>query len=146
MSLGLVIALIIFVIWRRNRTPLVILNSVIKGTPYENYLKFIYAQSLHETGNFESTLFKRFNNPMGMGVPVYRKSFRNGEWRSANGEIFSTYSSVRNGFKDFVQWMKYSKMPADLTTCKQYAKYMVKKNYATDPLYYEKLVNRCENG
>jgi flagellum-specific peptidoglycan hydrolase FlgJ len=146
MSLGLVIALIIFVIWRRNRTPLVILNSVIKGTPYENYLNFIYAQSLHETGNFESPLFKRFNNPMGMGVPIYRKSLRNGEWRAQNGEVFSTYSSVRNGYKDFLEWMKYSKMPADLTTCKQYAKYMVKKNYAVDPLYYEKLVNRCENG
>ena len=146
MSLGLVIALIIFVIWRRNRTPIVILNSVLKGTPYENYLKFIYAQSLHETGNFESTLFKRFSNPMGMGVPIYRKSLRNGEWRAVNGEVFSTYSSVRNGYKDFVEWMKYSKMPADLTTCKEYAKYMVKKNYATDPLYYEKLVNRCENG
>lgn len=141
-----VILLIIFVIWRRNTTPIVALSNVLKGTPYENYLKFIYAQSLHETGNFESPLFKRFNNPMGMGVPVFRKSLRSGEWRAQNGEVFSTYSSVRNGYKDFLEWMKYSKMPADLTTCKQYAKYMVKKNYATDPLYYEKLVNRCENG
>ena len=146
MLLGLVIALILYVIWRKNRTPLVVLNNVLKGTPYENYLRFIYAQALHETGNFESLLFKRYNNSMGMGVPIYRKSLRNGEYKAENGEVFSTYSSVRNGFKDFVEWMKYSKIPADFTTCKEYSAYMVKKNYAVDPLYYEKLVNRCENG
>jgi len=146
MSLGLVIALIIFVIWRRNRTPIVILSSVLKGTPYENYLKFIYAQSLHETGNFESVLFKRYNNPMGMGVPIYRKSYRNGEWRAVNGEVFSTYSNVRAGYKDFLEWMKYSKMPADIKDCKEYTDEIVKRNYATDPLYDLKLLNRCENG
>ena len=106
MLLFVVILLIIFVIWRRNTTPIVALSNVLKGTPYENYLKFIYAQSLHETGNFESVLFKRYSNPMGMGVPIYRKSFRNGE----------------------------------------YSKFLVKKNYAVDPLYFEKVVNRCENG
>tara|TARA_B100000809_G_scaffold227229_1_gene239436 strand:- start:159 stop:632 length:474 start_codon:yes stop_codon:yes gene_type:complete len=146
MLLFVVILLIIFVIWRRNTTPIVALSNVLKGTPYENYLKFIYAQSLHETGNFESVLFKRYSNPMGMGVPIYRKSFRNGEWRAVNGEVFSTYSSVRNGYKDFLEWMNYSKMPADYTTCKQYSKFLVKKNYAVDPLYFEKVVNRCENG
>jgi flagellum-specific peptidoglycan hydrolase FlgJ len=146
MYLGLVVVLIIFVIWRQSRSPKQILSSVIKGTPYENYLDFIYAQAKHETGNFKSTLFKRYNNSMGMGVPIYRKSYRSGEWKAPNGEIFSTYYSVTSGFKDFVEWMKYSKMPADFTTCKEYAEFMVKRNYAEDPLYYEKLVNRCENG
>ena len=141
-----VILLIGLVIWRRNATPLIILNRVLRGTPYEKYLKFVYAQSLHETGNFESYIFKRYNNPVGMGVPIYRKSFRNGQYEANNGEIFSTYSSLRNGFRDMLEWMKYSKMPADFKTCEEYAGFLVKKNFAEDKLYFDKVVNRCKNG
>jgi hypothetical protein len=141
-----VILLIIYVIWRKNTTPIVALSNALKGTPYESYLRFIYSQSMHETGNFESPLFKRYNNAMGMGVPVYRKSLRNGEYTAPNEEVFSTYSSVLRGYRDFVIWMEYTKFPADLKTCKKYAKEIVKRDFAIDPLYYEKLVNRCENG
>lgn len=146
MSLFVLILLIVFVIWRKNTTPIVALNSVLKGTPYENYVKFVYSQSLHETGNFTSKLFKEFSNPMGMGVPVYRKSLRNGEYKAENGEVFSTYSSVRRGYLDFLIWLEYTKFPADLKTCKEYANEITNRHFAEDVLYYEKLVNRCENG
>lgn len=146
MLLFAVILLIIYVIWRKNTTPIVALSNSLKGTPYESYLRFIYSQSMHETGNFESNLFKRYNNAMGMGVPAYRKSLRNGEYTAPNKEVFSTYSSVLRGYKDFVIWMEYTKFPADLKTCKQYAKEIVKRSYAIDPLYDLKLINRCENG
>lgn len=141
-----VILLVVFVIWKRNSTPIVALSNVLKGTPYEDYLRFIYAQSLHETGNFESRLFKKYNSTMGMGVPIYRKSLRNGEYKAENGEVFSTYSSVKKSYQDFMLWLEYTKFPADLKTCAEYSAEMVKKNYAEDPLYDLKLTNRCENG
>jgi hypothetical protein len=64
----------------------------------------VYAVALHETGNLDSSLYKRANNAFGMRVPSRRKWFGNGEDNN-----YSTYSSVWMSVRDYFEWLDYNK-------------------------------------
>ena len=65
--------------------------------------KDYYAVALFETGNLESSLYKRANNAFGMRVPSVRRWFGNGEDNN-----YSTYSSTWWSVRDYFEWLDYS--------------------------------------
>lgn len=144
--IGLVIAFLSFRFKKRNEeTEEEIIERRIKRTKYALYTKFIICQSKHETGNFNSFLANEKNNLFGMGVPVYRTSFRVGEYKAGNGEIFSVYSSKEDSIKDYIEWLNYTNFPLGLKTIEEFAEEIQRRNYATDPDYEKKLINICND-
>lgn len=56
----------------------------------------IYAQSVLETGGFDSPIFKENNNLFGMKLPRKRKSHATGENRG-----HATYKNIKNSIRDY---------------------------------------------
>ena len=130
---------------KKNETEEETISRIIGKTKYEPYTRFIICQSKHETGNFESFLSKEKFNLFGMGVPVYRESFRVDEYRAGNGEIFSVYPDYVSSVKDYISWLNYTRFPLGLETIEEFAEEIQRRNYATDPNYEMKLINICND-
>ena len=78
-----------------------------------------------------------------MGVPIYRKSYRVGEYTAKNGEVFSVYSSKEDSVRDYIEWLKYTRFPTKVDSIEDFAEEIQNRNYATDPDYEKKLIKIC---
>ena len=120
-----------------------IYNAIEEILEEENYKanpKFIYAQFVHETGNFESNVFKHGNNVCGMR-PSSRK-LHSGRYNNPEGS--ATYDNWRVSIVDYVRYCKQTVLgrppvvPYKSPT--KFYKEFTRRGYATDPKYYEKCV------
>ena len=59
------------------------------------------------------------------------------------GMAFGVYSSYMSSAEDFVEYLRYIRMPQGLD-CKGYNAYIDSKGYAVDPDYEKKLNNMCK--
>jgi hypothetical protein len=127
-SLPLLVGLLmLYVIFRRTKSPSRSVEEVFRGTEYENLVPFIIAQAKHETGNFTSNLFRNHNNMFGMKVPVKRKSFRNGETESG----FSTFESTTDSARDFLEYLRSVNFPKNVDSF-QYVAALKNRRYFED--------------
>lgn len=135
------IALIVYTILKK-------MNISDRGNEFYKYLltsgfdqvtaKFATAQAAHETAGFSSILYTRYNNPFGMKIAVNRTSTQIGEY---NG--YATYSSVREGVKDFWFWY-ISKISAFRgLSLRSWVEWLKNKSYFEDTL--ENYLTGCTN-
>ena len=95
-------------------------------------VKLLYAQAYHETGGFESPIFKENKNIFGMKLPRKRKTYAKGENRG-----HATYNSVKDSIRDY--FLRQSNFGiVDVADADNYMIQTVNSNYAEDPNYYAK--------
>lgn len=94
-----------------------------------------FAQAVLESAHFKSSLFIRANNLFGMQLPTRRPTTAIG---STNG--YSKYSTWNNSVLDYKLWQDFLFKRKGEMTRKEYLSY-IKKWYATDPNYVNKINN-----
>jgi hypothetical protein len=94
----------------KKSSPAQAINRVFRGSKYEYLIPLLIAQAKHETGNFQSNLFRNHNNMFGMKIPRSRTSFRNGQV-TLNGETFSTFASLEQSAKDQLAYLEAVNFP-----------------------------------
>lgn len=119
-------------------------ENVIYNTYIENGLTpqaalFLTAQTMHETANYSSNVFKKNNNVGGIKIPKTRKSpYIEGVGTSApaneskNQKMnkYAKYKDVKSGAMDLLEWMKYNKIdPNKFNTPEEYAIALYNKSY-----------------
>lgn len=129
-SLPLLVGLLmLYVLFLRTKSQSKEIETVFRGTEYQNLVPLIIAQAKHETGNFTSSLFRNHNNMFGMKVPVKRKSFRNGE--TENG--FSTFANTKDSARDFLEYLRSVNFPKNVDSF-QYVAALKNRKYFEDAL------------
>lgn len=95
------------------------------------YPNIVLAQSILESGNFTSNVFKENNNPFGMKIPLNRATTAKG---IKNGHAY--YSSIREAVIDyaFLQAYYYKEAKSE----DDYYRILA-KNYAKDSKYINKI-------
>lgn len=95
------------------------------------YPNIVLAQSILESGNFTSDIFKENNNPFGMKIPLNRVTTAKG---IKNGHAY--YSSLREAVIDyaFLQAYYYKEAKSE----EDYYRILA-KSYAKDSKYIEKI-------
>jgi len=123
-----------------------IFNQALKGTGNNPGLppvlsSLLVAQAAHETGNFTSNFFTKYNNAFGYSyVPGGSYQVAAGTVAD-NGQPIAVYRSIEDSTKEVIDWIyrrvKEGKFPADLftiTTPDQYAQLLKAANYYGDTL------------
>lgn len=119
-------------------------ENVIYNTYIENGLTpqaalFLTAQTMHETADYSSNVFKQNNNVAGIKIPRKRKSpFIEGvgtaapanESKDQKYNKYAKYKDVKSGAMDLLEWMKYNKIdPNKFNTPEEYAEALRQKSY-----------------
>lgn len=114
----------------------------------------LVAQAKHETGNFTSNFFKRYNNAFGYTY-VPGGKYQSGAGTTAdNGQPIAAYPDVKSSTYEIIDWIyrrrAEGKFPSDLstvTTPEQYATLLKNSGYYGDTLqnYLKGLKNFFSN-
>lgn len=86
--------------------------------------RYITAQAAHETGNFESAIFKENNNLFGMKLPAIRKTFAVGENKG-----HAVYKSISDCIKDFQIYYNTLKYLSSYSELKNYVHALKRNRY-----------------
>jgi len=95
------------------------------------YPHIVLAQTIQETGNYKSQIFKENNNLFGMKEAVIRTNLAKGTKR---GHAY--YGSWQESVTDYALY--YATYLSDIRTEGEYFEYL-RQNYAEDPTYVERL-------
>ena len=91
----------------------------------------IYAQAVHETGDFTSPIFKEQNNLFGMRHPSRRKTYSQGTKR-AHAYFKTHWDSIRDYFE------RQKNFSISSEDDQSFMSSTVASNYAEDPNYLQK--------
>lgn len=89
--------------------------------------KYIVSQSVHETGNFTSKIFKENNNLFGMKMPEIRETTAKG---SKYGHAI--FGSIEGSLDDYTMFWRARKMPAIFANIGAFVAVLKKKAYFED--------------
>lgn len=140
--IGLLVLFVLF-LKRGKRKPMADSNSRPiaqnwMGSSRLALLPYIDAQAVHETGGFESRIFREQNNLFGMKKPVTRRFV--GSKNSDNP--YMKYDSQRQAVEDLFLWMDSVNFPYSVSGSAQYVAELKKRNYFEDSIQtYLKGVN-----
>lgn len=95
--------------------------------------KLIFAQAVHETGNFTSAVFKENNNLFGMRQAKVRKNYATGTNRA-----HATFKNHFNSIRDYFERQKNFRI--DNTNDTRFVETTVNSNYAEDANYKSKWI------
>lgn len=123
-----------------------IYNASIAGTPTNPrglppaLSNLVVSQARHETNNFTSNSFVKFNN--GFGYKYTGNKWQSGMGvRSPEGDFYAAYANIENSTREIVDWiyrrMREGKFPAnlgDIRTPEQYATLLKNAGYYGDDL------------
>lgn len=122
-----------------------IYNQAIKGTQNNPGLpatlaSLLIAQAKHETGNFTSNFFKKYNN--GFGYSYFPGSiYQSGGGTIAdNGQPIAAYANIEDSTKEIIDWIYRRKKEGNfpdlttITTPEKYAALLKQNNYFGDTL------------
>lgn len=104
--------------------------------------KMIAAQFAHETANFSSELFEKYNNPCGMKVATKRDNKQSGSIKG-----FASYKSLADGVADYALWWQAANMPfLRFSSLERFVKALKDKGYFEDSFenYYKGVKNFYE--
>jgi uncharacterized FlgJ-related protein len=91
-----------------------------------NQARFITAQSAHETANFTSYLFTKYNNCFGM-------TFVNQKLASGKINEFATYSNIENSLLDYGFYYRLNNYNKVYSTLTDFIKALKEKSYFEAP-------------
>lgn len=105
--ISLAVLPIFLYIQKRKKAMIRPLNSKsLERSKFKGLTKYIEAMARHETGNYQSDLFKRANNMFGMRVPKVRTFERVG-----TSNNYSVYCCTDQSIRDLILWMEFTKFP-----------------------------------
>lgn len=111
-----------------------------KGLP-PTLASLLIAQAQHETANFTSNLFTRFNNAFGYSFTPDSRYQSGAGTIADNNQPIGIYNNIEDSTKEIIDWIyrrvKDGKFPANLetiTTPEQYAALLKNAGYYTDTL------------
>lgn len=112
-----------------------IYNVAIGAGFPDTLARILIAQAQHESANFTSNLFLRYNNAFGYSfVPGARWQLPTPGTKADNGQPIAAYASLENSAHEIVDWIKRRQVqglfPADL-------------NSITDPYKYAELLKKA---
>lgn len=87
--------------------------------------KYVVAQAAHETGNFKSDLFTKWNNPFGMNQPSMRLTTSTGP----TPDGFASYGSLFQAALDYRYWWQARNMPETFSDITDFVGTLENKNY-----------------
>lgn len=116
-----------------------IFNSTFFGK-YDKLKALIFAQAVHETGNFKSRAFKEQNNMFGMKVPSRRPFLGKIDPNS----MYASYSSVKKSLEDYLVYLNFVNFPAGPLSVRDFAIELKSRKYYEDSA--ENYIRGIENG
>lgn len=121
------------------------------------FAKTIVAQTMHESANFSSNVYKKNNNPMGMKMPSVRKSpYILGPGTKPPGNEGATpyakYASLKDAIRDLFNFYRYNKYNFDFSkdiTVNDFSERLRQKSYfgntlAAKQIYIAGLTNNLK--
>jgi len=123
-----------------NEAQFIYQDAMKRGVP-DLLARLLVAQAQHETGNFTSNFFKKYNNAFGYSY------YAGSDWQlpaggtiADNGQPIAAYASVADSVGEVVAWIRrrivQGKFPAmdKITSPEQYAKLLKDAGYYGDTL------------
>lgn len=102
-----------------------------RSQPSIAYIKALYAQAAHETGDFTSNIFQNGKNLFGMKNSTKRRRF----WLDKqNGH--ATYANIQKSIIDRLDWDVWHRIT--FSNLEDYMSRVKALGYAADPLYIKK--------
>lgn len=89
--------------------------------------KMITAQAAHETGNFESLVYKKNSNPFGMRQPKIRQTTAIGS--NYNHAVFN---NLDDAIEDYKHYWTAAKLPSIFVSIADFVEALKKKKYFED--------------
>jgi len=114
-----------------------IYDEAIKAGFTQACARLVVAQARHETGNYTSPVFRKYNNCFGMRPAVIRDTTRLEQVSPSN---YAIYASVESSVKDLGLWFKARNVGKAFTTVYSYASALKNKGY------FEAELNEYING
>lgn len=108
-----------------NQTP--INSSRLANSEYAGLAKLLEAQSMHETGNYTSPVFKNLNNLFGMKIPVIRHRVNYG-----NNGTYSAYTDLDQSIEDQILYLRHVGFPTKIDGPEQFVRELKLRRYFTD--------------
>ena len=150
MGITLVTVLAIFLVFlnmRGNGNALSQVKQVIRRSRYAPYEAFIINQMNLESGYITNTLSQPpLYNIFSMSTVRIRPTTQIDSYSNPQidgGQSFGVYESYASATEDFILYLDYVNIPLGLD-CQGYNAFIVRKGYAVDPFYEEKLNAMCK--
>lgn len=122
---GLLIILVLMI--RAARLPE--WKKVIARSKYRALMPYIVAQARHETGDYNSKLYKEANSLFGI------KTFKQvTPYPSREGGYYKVYANHAESARDLLRWFELKKMPEEVSSAEEYAGALKIRGYFTDNL------------
>ena len=140
----LVIALLgvpTYLLVKRRTSPGRIDWSILNDSEFAQLKPYLIAQAKVESADFQSEIFKKYNNAFGMGCPRKRPTTQTGcsEPNYDGGRRVGIYSSPNESLRDQILWLRYTRFPKEVYSTEEFAEQMKKRSYfQTDTLTYIK--------
>jgi len=119
-------------LWANNKAG-PINQAVILLSKYRNLRKYIFAQAKLESGNFQSNIYRRTNNPMAMGKAYKRRQLgeksNSGVFERGHSNPMQRYRNDTQGFRDLFLWFDYGRFPTSVGSIEQYVRELKKRWY-----------------
>jgi hypothetical protein len=133
-SLGLVVALILFLISRaKKKNPETWIRKTLglAGVGVKEIDLWV-AVSKTETDNYQSDLCRKYYNCFGMGVATKRDTTRSSTvFMSGDNMYFSVYSNFEKSAQDLLLWIAYNGFNINMSDPDQFVTAMKTKGYFT---------------
>lgn len=139
--LGLSIALVVFLYYKivKPKTMKAIFESTFLGK-YDKLRPLLFAQAVHETGNFTSRAFKEQNNMFGMKVP-FRRPFIGEKSQSS---MYASYTNPKQSLEDLIIYLNFVNFPNNIETPEEFARELKIRSYFEDNVF--NYINGLKNG
>lgn len=107
-------------------------QTVITDSEYGAYLPWIVAQARHETNDYKSNLYVKYNSLFGMKVPS-RRPF-DGEIGpvAPDGGRYAMYKTKAQAAKDYLNLLRYNRFPINLANVETFVQRLKNDGYFTD--------------
>lgn len=108
-------------------------------TKYRGLYKYVIAQARHESNNFRSDLYKRFNNPWGMKCPEQRKVPKGSSCEFMQNGYYVKYTTKGAALADYLAYLKQVNFPTKVNSADSFVDELHGRNYFTAP--YQEYLN-----
>jgi len=104
-------------------------QMTIQLSRWRKLRRYLIAQAKLESGNFESNIYRRENNPLGMTHARKRDQLGRASSIIHEGNPIQHYRNDTQGFRDMFLWYDYGNFPTRVDSAKEYVRQLKKRKY-----------------
>lgn len=131
LGVGILLTMYLFV----NNKANLINQLTIRLSKWRNLRKYLIAQAKLESGNFNSNIYRKTNNPLAMGHATKREQLGDPspsgifEGDGSSGLSIQKYRNDTQGFRDMFLWYEYGNFPTSVNNAADYVRQLKKRKY-----------------